>query len=106
MNLFSGQNGNQGNGKPTFTAWAAGWLATCIALFSAIFVTPDMWSHFEPSIREAIYGRYSGNWARFFFWLTNMAAYPLVFFGTQTLLGAGAIGSFLTTIITFGRRPR
>lgn len=106
MNWLFGAGPSQGSQNPNPLIAASGkWLATCIAIYAAIFWTPDLWAACEEGILKAIYARYDGMSAAFVYWLLKIAAYPLMFFAVRMGLGVAFVGlTMVVMVYAFGAK--
>ena len=71
------------------------WLATVIAFFAMIILTPDLWDLLGDWITALIGARYDGVWADIMFWALKLGAYPMVYFSTRMLVGLIFMGTAL-----------
>lgn len=92
--LFGLGGGGAGGGKPAnpLIATSGKWLATCVALYAAIFWTPDVWSALDAGILRAVHARYARELANVLYWVLAIAAYPLMYFAVRMGLGILFVG--------------
>lgn len=82
------------------------WLATVIAAFAMIILTPDLWGWAKDWITGVIHARYSGVWAEIMFWTLKLGVYPLVYFATRMGIGLVFMGTALGAALKLAGRGR
>ncbi len=82
------------------------WLATVIAAFVMIILTPDLWGWGKDWVIDLIANRYSGVWADIMFWAIKLGAYPLVYFATRMSIGLIFMGTALGAALKLAGRAR